>query len=126
MQTRETSAENGEIRMKKFVLMALIMLIGSAAFAEKRTEPGTIQDLQPTNFAVAKKQHQQYDFSILSAGRSYGCRTPENKKINATDFVVGSSITFISNGKNGEVKTPQGKSANCMITRVADTPGPGQ
>jgi len=108
--------------MKRFGYIALIALVGTAAFAEKRTEPGTIQDFQPTNFAVAKKEHQQYDFSIVTSGRSYGCRTPENKKINATDFVVGSAVTFISNGRNGEVKTPQGKSAKCLITRVADTP----
>jgi len=108
--------------MKRFVYIALIALVGTAAFAEKRTEQGTIQDFQPTNFAVAKKQHQQYDFSIVTSGHSYGCRTPENKKINATDFVVGSAVTFISNGRNGEVKTPQGKSAKCLITRVADAP----
>jgi hypothetical protein len=108
--------------MKRFVYIALIALVGTAAFAEKRTEQGTIQDFQATNFAVAKKQHQQYDFSIVTSGHSYGCRTPENKKINATDFVVGSAVTFISNGRNGEVKTPQGKSAKCLITRVADAP----
>jgi hypothetical protein len=102
----------------------MIALLGTTALAAKLTEQGTIQDLQPTNFAVAKKQHQQYDFSILTSGRSYGCRTPQNKAFNATDFVVGSSVTFIANGKNGEVKTPQGKSAKCVITRVADNPAP--
>jgi hypothetical protein len=106
--------------MRKFGYIALIALLGTTAFAEKRTEQGTIQDLQPTNFAVAKKQHQQYDFSIATTTHSYGCRTPENKKLDATQFVVGSSVTFIANGRNGEVKTAQGKSAKCLITRVAD------
>jgi len=110
--------------MKRFGYIALIALVGTSAFAAKITEQGTIQDLQPTNFAVAKKQHQQYDFSIVTSGRSYGCRTPENKTLNATDFVVGSSVTFISNGKNGEVKTPKGKSTKCLITRVADSAAP--
>jgi hypothetical protein len=108
---------------KRFGCIALLLLLaGSTAFAAKSIEQATLQDLQPTNFAVAKKKHQQYDFSILTAGRSYGCRTPDDKKINATDFVVGSTITFVSNGRNGEVKTSQGKSAKCMITRVADAP----
>ncbi len=106
--------------MRKFGYIALIAILGTSAFAEKRTEPGTIQDLQPTNYAVAKKQHQQFDFSITTASHSYGCRTPENKKLDATQFVVGSSVTFIANGRNGEVKTAQGKSAKCLITRVAD------
>jgi hypothetical protein len=108
--------------MKKVGYLILLALAGSLAFAEKRTEQGTIQDLQPTNFAVAKKQHQQYDFSILTAAHNYGCRTPQNKQTNATDFVVSSPVTFIVNGRNGEVKTPQGKSAHCTITRVADIP----
>ncbi len=98
-----------------------MILTGSAALASRRTDQATLQNLQPTNFAVAKKQHQQYDFSVATAGRSYQCRTPENKKINATDFIVGSLVTFTSSGRNGEVKTMQGKSAKCMITRVEAT-----
>jgi hypothetical protein len=124
-QTLERNPANGlkmEKAMKRLGYIALIALVAASAFAAKVTEQGTIQDLQPTNFAVAKKQHQQYDFSIVTSSRSYGCRTAENKTLNATDFVVGSTVTFISNGKNGEVKTPQGKSAKCLITRVADTP----
>ena len=107
--------------MKKIVSIAAMSLMVLPVFASKRTEQGSIQDLQPTNFAVAKKKHQQFDFSIITAGRSYGCRTPANKKISAVDFVVGSPITFLSDGKSGEVKTNQGKSAKCLITRVADT-----
>jgi hypothetical protein len=108
--------------MKRIGCIALVALLATTAFAEKRIEQGTIQDLQPTNFAVAKKKHQQYDFSIITAGRAYSCRTPENKKINATDFVVGSPVSFESNGRNAEVRTAEGKSAKCLITRVADNP----
>jgi hypothetical protein len=111
--------------MKKYAYFALIAMLGTAAFAEKRVEPGTIQDLQPTNYAVAKKQHQQYDFSITTASHSYSCRTPENKKLDATQFIVGSSVNFTANGRNGEVKTEKGKTAKCLITRVADTPPVG-
>jgi site-specific DNA recombinase len=71
---------------------------------------------------VEKKKHQQYDFTVLTTVKSYSCRTPDNKTINATDFVVGSPVTFTSNGKNGEIRTQQGKSAKCLITRVADAP----
>ncbi len=95
-------------------------MLGTSAFAERLTAPGTIQDLQPTNYAVAKKKHQQFDFSITTASHTYGCRTPENKKLDATQFVVGSPVTFTANGRNGEVKTNRGKTAKCLITRVAD------
>jgi hypothetical protein len=116
--------------MNRFAFIAVVAMLTTSAFAEKRVEPGTIQDLQPTNFAVAKKQHQQYDFSISTSSHSYGCRTPENKKLDATQFVVGSPVTFTANGRNGEVKTAQGKSAKCLITRVSDNsssaPAPNQ
>jgi hypothetical protein len=108
--------------MKKFACIAWIAMMATSALADKLTAPGTIQDLQPTNYAVAKKQHQQFDFSIVTANHSYGCRTPENKKLDATQFVVGSPVTFAANGRNGEVKSSKGKSAKCLITRVADTP----
>lgn len=107
--------------MKRIAYFALIaVLSGPAAFAEKQVEQATLKDLQPTNFDVAKKQHQQYDFTLITAARSYSCRTPANKKIDATKFLVGSTVTFESNGKNGEVKTTDGKTAKCLITRVAE------
>jgi hypothetical protein len=103
-------------------LALMAVLAVPAGLAEKRTEPATLKDLQPTNFAVAKKKHQQYDFTVLTASRNYSCRTPENKKINATDFPVGSSIMFTSSGRNGEVVTSFDKKAKCMITRVEAVP----
>jgi hypothetical protein len=106
--------------MKKFVSLAVMVLISSSAFAAKRVEQATLQDVQPTNFGPAKKKHQQYDFTVFTADRSYQCRTPDNKSTNATDFPVGSTIMFTSNGKNGEIRTANGKGAKCTITRVAD------
>jgi hypothetical protein len=106
----------------RVLCIALSMFAGATAYASKRTDPATLSDVQATNFGPAKKKHQQYDFSVLAAGRSYSCRTSEDKSTNATDFVVGSSITFISNGKNGEIETPNGKKAKCTITRVQDMP----
>jgi hypothetical protein len=108
--------------MKKLACIVLLMLVtGPVGFAAKRTEQATLKDVQPTNYGPAnKKKRQQYDFSILVPGRSYQCRTLDNKTINATNFVVGSTVTFISNGKNGEVETAEGKKAKCTITRVAN------
>jgi hypothetical protein len=96
-----------------------VALLSQRAWSEKRIDQATLKDLQPTNFAVAKKKHQQYDFTLLTVDRSYSCRTSADKKLNATNFPVGSTVTFSSSGKNGEVKTTDGKSAKCMITRVA-------
>jgi hypothetical protein len=106
--------------MKKLGCIAVMVLIGSTAFAAKHVDQATLQDLQPTNFAPAKKKHQQYDFTVATADRSYQCRTPDSKSTNATDFQVGSTVTFTSSGKSGKIKTVSGKEAKCTITRVAD------
>ena len=109
--------------MKKIGYFALTAaLAGPAAFAEKHIDQATLKDLQPTDFSVAKKQHQQYDFTLLTAARSYSCRTPADKKLDATKFLVGSTVTFESSGRNGEVKTTGGKTAKCTITRVVELP----
>jgi hypothetical protein len=108
----------GDIKMKKLLWFALIVLMGAPVWAAKTAAPGTIRDLQATNFAPGKKKHQQYDFSIQTASGNYQCRTSEKKSTNATNFPIGSAITFVSSGQKGEVKTATGKSAKCTITQV--------
>ena len=108
--------------MKRLLCISLAAFSISPVWAAKRTDQATLSDVQATNFGPAKKKHQQYDFSVATADRSYSCRTADNKSINATDFVVGSTVTFVSNGKKGEIKTANGKSAHCTITRVQDAP----
>lgn len=108
--------------MRKFASIAIIVLMGLPAMAAKRTDTGIIRDVQPTNFAPAKKKHQQYDFSIDTVVNSYQCRTSQDHSVNATDFPVGSSVDFIVNGKDAEIKTPTRKSAKCRITRVQALP----
>jgi hypothetical protein len=107
---------------KRLLCIGLVGFAGLTALGEKRSDQATLSDVQPTNFGPAKKKHQQYDFSVLTAGRSYSCRTSEDHNTNATNFMVGSTITFVSNGKNGEIKTEYGKTAHCTITRVQDAP----
>jgi hypothetical protein len=48
------------------------------------------------------------------------CRTKENTKIKATDFVVGSDMTYEVNGNKGKVKVSNGKQVDCTIVRVAN------
>jgi len=108
--------------MKKLASIAIIVLIGLPAMAAKSKDTGVIRDVQATNFAPAKKKHQQYDFSIDTVVNSYQCRTSADHSLNATDFPVGTSVDFIINGSNAEIKTPNKKSTKCRITRVAALP----
>jgi len=108
--------------MNKYASVAIIILMTLPAMAAKHKDTGIIRDLQATNFAPAKKKHQQYDFSIDTANNSYQCRTSQDHSVNATNFPVGSSVDFIVDGKNAEIKTPTRKSAKCQITRVQALP----
>jgi len=114
--------KTGEKIMKKLASIAIIVLMGLPALAAKQKNTGIIKDLQPTNFAPAKKKHQQYDFSIDTVVNSYQCRTSQDHSTNATNFPVGSSVDFIIDGHDAEIKTPTRKSAKCRITRVQALP----
>ena len=48
------------------------------------------------------------------------CRTPPNKSMNATDFVVGSSINYEVDGQKATIKTPEGKKLQCTVVRVQE------
>lgn len=108
--------------MRKLASIAIIVLMGLPAFAAKQKDTGVITDLQPTSFAPAKKKHQQYDFSIQTAVNKYLCRTSADHSTNATDFPVGTSVDFIINGKDAEIKTPYRKNAKCQVSRVDPLP----
>lgn len=103
--------------MKRFTT-ALFILAATAAWGATTQQPATLKDVQPTNTPTMKKAHQQFDFTLSTGTSDYTCRTPSNKKINPTDFVVGSSVTFQVSGKHGEVKTQAGKKASCDMVRV--------
>jgi hypothetical protein len=105
--------------MKRLGWVVLLLVAGgSACLAKTMTDQGTLRDVQPTTPPEVKKKHQQYDFSIATTDRNYTCRTPAGKNINVTDFVVGTPVVFQFGGKNGEVKTPEGKKVKCLIVRV--------
>lgn len=109
--------------MKKIAALATIALLGLPAFAaNKITDTAVIRDVQATNFAPAKKKHQQYDFTLDTVNNSYQCRTAADHSLNATDFPVGTSVNLTVKGKDAEIKTPNKKSAKCRITRVAPLP----
>lgn len=106
--------------MKKIALIAIITLMGLPVFAAKKVkDTAVIRDVQAT---APGKKHQQYDFTLDTVVNTYQCRTSGDKDVNATNFPVGSSVDFVINGKDAEIRTPTRKSAKCRITRVAPLP----
>lgn len=57
---------------------------------------------------------------MTQSGKDYTCRTKGSAKIKATDFVVGSDMTYEVNGNKGKVKISNGKKVDCTIVRVAN------
>jgi hypothetical protein len=89
------------------------------AFAAKKVEGTTIlKDSQPTGTTDKEHEHQAYDLSFNAAGNLYTCRTSSDKSMNATDFVVGSQMTYQIDGKKAKLKTPEGKEVECKVVRV--------
>jgi len=108
--------------MRKTLALAimLVLLPGAVSAATKESGSTTLKDVQPAGTTDKKHKKQQFDLSFSGSASDYTCRTNENQKLQATQFVVGSNITYKINGNKGEVKdTASGKSVKCTLVRVA-------
>jgi hypothetical protein len=108
--------------MRKALTFAIlaILLAGVAIAAEKESGNTTLKDVQPAGTTDKKHKKQQYDLTFATSKHEYTCRSNENEKVQATNFVVGTGITYKVDGNKGQVKsTSSGKSVKCTIVRVA-------
>lgn len=105
------------------VVAVLVVAVTLSAFAAKKLSgTTTLKDCQPANtpdHSKKNKTHQTFDLSFDAEGKNYTCRTPANKSMNATDFVVGDSIKYELDGEKATIKTSAGKKVGCTIVRVA-------
>jgi hypothetical protein len=115
--------------MRKTVILTIIVLFLAILVFAANKESGstTLKDVQPAGTTDKKHKKQQFDLSFATSKNDYTCRTNENQKVRATDFVVGTTITFKVDGNKGQVKsTSSGKSAKCTLVRVAALTAPPQ
>jgi hypothetical protein len=107
---------------KTSLLVMLTCTLAMTAFASKSAGTTTLRDVQPTGTSD-KKTHKRQQFDLFFDGQNmqYTCRTPDNKSMNATDFVVGSELSYEINGDKGKLKTANGKHVDCKIVRVEAT-----
>jgi hypothetical protein len=106
---------------KTFALAFLsIFLCVVAVAADKEAGNTALKDVQPAGTTDKKHKKQQYDLTFVTAKHEYTCRTKENEKVEATNFVVGTGITYKIDGNKGQVKSTQsGKNVKCTLVRVA-------
>ena len=106
------------------IVTALIVAMALPSFAAKKfSGTTTLKDCQPANSpdnSKKNKTHQTFDLSFDAEGKNYTCRTPPNKSMNATDFVVGGSINYEVDGQKATIKTSEGKKVQCSVVRVQE------
>jgi uncharacterized protein YcfJ len=110
--------------MQKLPLTAaLFFAISLSAFAGTKVEgKTTLKDSQPYGVEDKEHKHQAYDLAFEAKGKSYTCRTDPNKSMDATEFVVGTDVTYKIDGNKAKIKTPQNKEVGCKIVRVEALP----
>jgi hypothetical protein len=106
---------------KLFALFMIVLLTAALALAaNKESGSTTLKDVQPAGTTDKKHKKQQFDLSFSTSVNDYTCRTNENEKVKATDFVVGTTVNYKIDGNKGQVKsTSSGKNAKCTLVRVA-------
>ena len=108
--------------MRKTLALAVLamLLSGLAIAADKESGNTTLKDVQPAGTTDKKHKKQQYDLTFATSKHEYTCRTNENEKVQATNFVVGTGISYKIDGNKGQVKsTSSGKNVKCTLVRVA-------
>jgi hypothetical protein len=109
--------------MRKATLAAaLVLAIALPALAKKSEGTITLKDLQPYGTKDKEHKHQGYDFFFQTAGKDYTCRTDPKHSINATEFVVGTSMKYQLDGNKAKLKTTEGKEVECKVVRVEAIP----
>ncbi len=98
------------------LLVVVAVVLSSAAGAEKQKGTASLKDFQPAGTTDKKNKTQQFDFIFDTTTHEYTCRA--KSKIKATDYPVGSPISYQVDKDKGKVKNASGKETSCTIVRV--------
>jgi FPC/CPF motif-containing protein YcgG len=108
----------------RYIYCAALLLVLCVPFAMAQKQKGTttLKDVQPAGTTDKKNQNQQFDFSFDANGMSYVCRTSHKTKVKATDFVVGTNLTYQVDEHKGKLKNASGEEVKCTVVRVEKLP----
>ena len=111
------------MRKSAAAILALVTLAHTLpSFAAKIKGDTTLKDSQTAGIKDKDHKHQAYDLFFDAGGKSYTCRTDSNKSMNATEFVVGSTLKYEIDDDKVKLETPAGKKVGCKVVRVEVTP----
>jgi hypothetical protein len=108
--------------MRKALALFVIVLFTAALALAANKESGstTLTNVQPAGTTDKQHKKQQFDLTFSGSRNDYTCRTNENQKVQATQFVVGTTVKYKIDGNKGQVKsTSSGKNVKCTLVRVA-------
>src|ERR1700758_2088447 len=105
-----------------YCAVLLLVLFVSLATAKKEKGTTTLKDAQPAGTTDKKNKNQQFDFFFDASGMSYVCRTSHKTEMKATDFVVGTILTYELDEHKGKLKNASGKQVKCTVVRVEKLP----
>jgi hypothetical protein len=106
-----------------FAVLTLAALFATfPALAAKTKGTTSLRDLQTAGVKSKDHKHQVYDLFFDAGGKSYACRTDSGKSVDATDFVVGSTLKYELDGNKGKLESMQGKKVECKVVRVEMSP----
>ena len=108
----------------RYVYCAVLLLVLCVPYAMAKKEKGTttLKDAQPAGTTDKKNKNQQFDFSFDASGMSYVCRTSHKNEVKATDFVVGTNLTYELDEHKGKLKNASGEQVKCNVVRVEKLP----
>jgi hypothetical protein len=106
------------IRKLSAALLLVLVCTLPATAGDKQKGTASLKDFQPAGTTDKKHKHQQFDFTFVVSGTQYTCRSPEGTKLKATEFPVGSDITYEIDKDKGKVKNTSGKEVKCTVMRV--------
>ena len=106
---------------KTLALLGIVVFWTALALAaNKESGSTTLTNVQPAGTTDKQHKKQQFDLSFSGSRNDYTCRTNENQKVQATQFVVGTTVNYKIDGNKGQVKsTSSGKNVKCTLVRVA-------
>lgn len=110
--------------MRRSMAMLLLIVVGAlpASAAKKEKGTTTLKDVQAAGTTDNKNKNQQFDFIFDASGMSYVCRTSHKSEVKATDFVVGTNLTYELDEHKGKLKNESGKQVKCTVVRVEKLP----
>src|ERR1700745_1360673 len=108
----------------RYVYCGVLLLVLCVPYAMAKKEKGTttLKDVQPAGTTDKKNNNQQFDFSFAASGMSYVGATSHDTKLKATEFVVGTNLTYEMDEHKGKLKNASGEQVKCTVVRVEKLP----